>query len=126
MTAPAPGQGAAADVLASLPRQWDAEADATAHWGDVAPPERAAYANALRDCASELREALAAREPRPSPELAAAMAETRHYRERLADLRGRVLAVADELEAAANSTHPSKKSETERAAARRLRKALDL
>lgn len=37
-----------------------------AHWSDVSAPERAAYANGLRDCARELRQVLAAQEPRPA------------------------------------------------------------
>jgi hypothetical protein len=53
------------------------------------------------------------------------IAERNRLREEFAEMRGRVLAVADELEAAANATHPSKKSDIERAAAKRLRTAVE-
>jgi hypothetical protein len=88
VTGTTPGQAAPGDVVASLPRQWDAEADATAHWGDVNAPERAAYANALHDCASELRKALAAQQSQPAPS-SALEADARTLEDAAAILRRR-------------------------------------
>lgn len=76
---------------------------------------------------AQARAAAAAQEPprapaRPAPELAAAMAETRHYRDALNALAARVTALAADLEASAAATRPSRKSQTEDECAIALRR----
>ena len=123
----------------SLGEDWPAIAACAAHHGIVAPAEALASWRALnedrriawRASADAVRMLLDARQPpprdkfdawldsaKPSPELAAAMAETRLIRQRMT-------ALADALDASAERTHPSKKSEIEREAARRIRAALE-
>ena len=62
--------------------------------------------------------------PAPAPELAAAIAETRHYREQLDATRKRLEDLATSMEWSASASSPSKKSEIERQCAKAVREAI--